>query len=233
MDDILSSIRKIIEEDGARVAPTGETPATATPQRGRVGPLPATGPAMGAPVRPERSANPDDDVLLLTELVEEPGEDVARPPVRTPFEAPSPPEIKPPQAMPTVTLTPVSSAIPMMPAAEEPAGREAPVQRTAPAAIAVAVSGVAPVAAQTPEEAPAAAPEDPILSAMDRLARAVESAKPPITAVEPAPVPSGGRTLEEVVRDMLQPMLHDWIDKNLPQIVEEVVEREVRRRTRT
>lgn len=38
-----------------------------------------------------------------------------------------------------------------------------------------------------------------------------------------------GRTLEEIVVDMLQPMVKDWLDANLPAIVEEKVEEEVQR----
>lgn len=39
------------------------------------------------------------------------------------------------------------------------------------------------------------------------------------------------RTLEGLVRDMLKPMLRDWLDANLPEIVERLVSREVRRIT--
>ena len=39
------------------------------------------------------------------------------------------------------------------------------------------------------------------------------------------------RTLEGLVRDMLKPMLRDWLDANLPEVVERLVSREVRRIT--
>jgi hypothetical protein len=38
-----------------------------------------------------------------------------------------------------------------------------------------------------------------------------------------------GRTLEDIVVEMLRPMVKDWLDQNLPQIVEEKVEEEVQR----
>jgi hypothetical protein len=38
-----------------------------------------------------------------------------------------------------------------------------------------------------------------------------------------------GRTLEDIVIEMLQPMIKDWLDANLPAIVEEKVEDEVQR----
>ncbi len=38
-----------------------------------------------------------------------------------------------------------------------------------------------------------------------------------------------GKTLEDIVVDMLKPMVKDWLDSNLPAIVEEKVEEEVQR----
>lgn len=38
-----------------------------------------------------------------------------------------------------------------------------------------------------------------------------------------------GRTIEDLVQAMLRPMLKEWLDTNLPRIVEEKVEEEVRR----
>jgi uncharacterized protein len=43
--------------------------------------------------------------------------------------------------------------------------------------------------------------------------------------------PADGGALEAVVRDMLRPILKDWLDENLPQIVEELVTREISRIT--
>ena len=39
-------------------------------------------------------------------------------------------------------------------------------------------------------------------------------------------------TLEGLVRELLKPMLREWLDANLPEIVETIVSREVRRITR-
>ncbi|WDI30561.1 DUF2497 domain-containing protein [Hyphococcus flavus] len=38
-----------------------------------------------------------------------------------------------------------------------------------------------------------------------------------------------GKTLEDIVTEMLRPMVKDWLDANLPAIVEEKVEEEVQR----
>ncbi len=42
----------------------------------------------------------------------------------------------------------------------------------------------------------------------------------------------GGRTIEEIVVDMLRPMIKEWLDANLAALVEEKVEEEVRRLAR-
>lgn len=43
---------------------------------------------------------------------------------------------------------------------------------------------------------------------------------------------TGPETLEGLVREMLQPMLKSWLDANLPEIVEQMVAREIARITR-
>ena len=41
-----------------------------------------------------------------------------------------------------------------------------------------------------------------------------------------------GITVEQLVVDLLTPMLRDWLDQNLPGIVERVVEQEVKKLAR-
>ncbi|KSB88187.1 pole-organizing protein PopZ [Caulobacter vibrioides] len=45
-------------------------------------------------------------------------------------------------------------------------------------------------------------------------------------------MPANGRTLEDVVRELLRPLLKEWLDQNLPRIVENKVEEEVHRISR-
>lgn len=45
-------------------------------------------------------------------------------------------------------------------------------------------------------------------------------------------MPAAGRTLEDVVREMLNPLLKEWLDENLPGIVEAKVEEEIARVSR-
>ena len=70
-------------------------------------------------------------------------------------------------------------------------------------------------------------------SAFERLSHAVQDSVPPPVAQDPGPaMGSGGRNLEDIVKEMLRPMLKDWLDKNLPPLVERYVEREIVRLTR-
>lgn len=56
------------------------------------------------------------------------------------------------------------------------------------------------------------------------------------TLAEPGAAPqivrSGETSLEGLVREMMRPMLKDWLDANLPSIVEAMVEREITRITK-
>jgi cell pole-organizing protein PopZ len=56
------------------------------------------------------------------------------------------------------------------------------------------------------------------------------------TLSEPGATPqivrSGETSLEGLARDLLRPMLKDWLDTNLPPIVEAMVEREINRITK-
>jgi cell pole-organizing protein PopZ len=70
-------------------------------------------------------------------------------------------------------------------------------------------------------------------SAFARLNQAVQDSVPPPAAPDPGPAMSGnGKTVEDLVKEMLRPMLKDWLDRNLPPMVERYVEREIVRLTR-
>jgi cell pole-organizing protein PopZ len=162
MDDILASIRKIISEDDARA------------QLAR---------AQGGGESPRAT---EQDVLLLTELIEEPKSEEAEPaspPVDVPGRAPNMAEPSPPSSN--------ESSL-----------------------VAAAVAGAAS-------------------TAFARLNQAVQESVPAPAASDPGPaVGANGKTIEELVKEMLRPMLKDWLDRNLPAIVERYVEREVVRLTR-
>ena len=66
--------------------------------------------------------------------------------------------------------------------------------------------------------------EDAAEASRSRLAALQEAAAA-------APPPPSVNPLEQMVRDMLRPMLKDWLDQNLPGIVDEHVKREIGRIT--
>ncbi|WP_294254334.1 DUF2497 domain-containing protein [uncultured Sphingomonas sp.] len=76
---------------------------------------------------------------------------------------------------------------------------------------------------------PVAAPVDPILS--DRVAEASREKLEALSRLIVKPQVPGSDTLEGLVREMLKPMLRDWLDQNLPQLVEQIVAREIARIT--
>ena len=72
----------------------------------------------------------------------------------------------------------------------------------------------------------AEADEAPVLSGTP--AKAVESA---FNSLATTVLSTNARTLEDLVKEMLRPMLKQWLDDNLPQIVDEHVKREISRIT--
>ena len=62
------------------------------------------------------------------------------------------------------------------------------------------------------------------------LAEAVEQDE---TASRRLPVQEGGETIEDMVRAMLKPMLNEWLDAHLPDIVERLVDEEIQRLSRS
>lgn len=94
------------------------------------------------------------------------------------------------------------------------------------------------------DEAPAPAPATPTETAMPRPAPVATSPadtilSPPTTSAAAGALArlagtlrisdTPGQTVEGVVRELLKPMLKEWLDKNLPAIVEARVEAELER----
>ena len=66
-------------------------------------------------------------------------------------------------------------------------------------------------------------------SSFDKLSEAVRGAG---SEEPPVHLPAPGRTLEDLTRELLHPLLKSWLDKNLPGIVQARVDEEVERITR-
>lgn len=184
MDDILASIRKIISDDEARA---------------QVGRQQATNQSTSPTVAPSAERQPDtagrDDVLLLTDLIEEPR---------------SGPADARPAPVPLPRIDPAQAAEMPQPSVEPPPGD---------ALLGDALVGSGVVGAAS--------------SAFARLNQAVQESVPQPAAHEPGPsVDGNGKTIEDLVKEMLRPMLKEWLDRNLPPMVERFVEREIVRLTR-
>lgn len=224
MDDILASIRRIISDDEAR-AQVGD--AANRPEIANADPISSV--PSAPPVPPRR-----DDVLLLTDLIDEPPgapirkeaelivmpavaveSPVAPPPVEPVFVPPPPPVVEAVQSEPVKSVPP-------------------------PAPVFDPLPNIVPE--RVPEMTNSSNPSDPLVgqsvvgataSAFDRLNQAMQESVPPPAATNPGPsLGAGGKTIEDMVQDMLRPMLKDWLDRNLPPIVERYVEREIVRLTR-
>ncbi len=156
----------------------------------------------------EASGTPSDDVLELTQMVSENGStiDLTAQAVEPGSEPGQAPEIEP--------ATP-SESEPEQAVEPEPGAAEPP--EPAPAA-------------------PAASADDPVISGAAASA-SVEAFSKLAQAAEPALGDASGngegtRSVEDLVAEMLRPMLRDWLDRNLPAIVERIVQKEIRRLVR-
>ncbi len=90
-----------------------------------------------------------------------------------------------------------------------------------------AVSDPLPQRAAAAPAAPAAEPDPTILS--ERAAEASRGALEALSRMVVKPEAPGADSLEALVREMLRPMLSDWLDAKLPAIVETMVAREIAR----
>ena len=109
------------------------------------------------------------------------------------------------------------------PVAAEAAPQPAPTPESRPASEPVAA--VAPMAAAPAASAPASSLLSP------RTAEATRGPLDALSRMVVKPEVAGSDTLEGMVREMIRPMLRDWLDANLPQLVESMVAREISRIT--
>lgn len=219
MDDILASIRKIISDDEARAQMTNQRTSgpQAPGQPARLSVVPPPEPPRPEP-RP-RSAGHDDVLLLTEDLMEDPKApprtaDIVAPPSLQP--ASLQPRSEPPRPVEALRpAEPVNLDKTVVRAAERP---RAPVLDSNPGPDAPLIDGSAAGAAA---------------DAFSRLSLAVQESVPTPAAGDPGLLVGGKQqTIEDLVKEMLRPMLKDWLDSNLPGIVERYVEREIVRLTR-
>ena len=155
-----------------------------------------------APAAPVAAGNSGSDVLELTEMLPEEGT------------AAKPASEKPDDVLAKIdtVLAPAKSpevSAPVVQAAPAPK-KETPMPKPS------VDSGESLVSFQTSEA---------VVNTIHKLDEALE---PPAQNIA-SPVFASGNTVENMVMDMLRPMMKSWLDANLPVIVERIVEREVRK----
>jgi cell pole-organizing protein PopZ len=86
---------------------------------------------------------------------------------------------------------------------------------------------VPPPPVRAHEDSEPAQPQQPLMSS--QTATAVNSA---FNALAQTVLSNNARTLEDLVKEMLRPMLQSWLDDNLPGLVEKIVRAEIERVSR-
>lgn len=207
MEEILASIRRIIADDDANKTPSkGPEPMTAEAP-------PAAPPAMPPmPSAPSVSSRPR-------------GEPDAGPAMQ-PSNPPEPVSVAD-QSSDILDLTESMAAMPQpSPAAQAASVMPNPQFRT--------IDGSSDVGFDEESERPAAPGPAPAGEERGSLisqstTAAVDSA---FNALAQTVLVQNARTLEDLVREMLRPMLKSWLDDNLPGMVERLVRAEIERVSR-
>jgi uncharacterized protein len=210
MEEILASIRRIIADDDASKAASPALEPVAPK------PAPAPPPVATAPVTaPRPAANNQQEIdAMLAEL------EPARP-------APPKPAPKPPA--PPADVLDLTEAM----AAPTPSPGPAPSFRTIDGASDVVFAD----RPADPEPAPVRVPEEPRRTFAQNPASAGSLLSSSATAavdhafntLAQTMLVNNGRTLEDLVKEMLRPMLKAWLDDNLPGLVERIVRAEIER----
>ena len=208
MEEILASIRRIISEDEEETRAPQSAPTAARPRPVQAAPVQLT----EQPVTRPQAQQP----VYQTEpqLVARPAPE---PPVRAPVEPPRRPA-------PPVQTAPVQTHVPqpvLQQPVPQPAARPAPqpvVQQAAVQQVAkqVAMSQADAVNTIVSETTTAAASK--AFQSLTQKVKVTQSAE--------------GKTIEDIVTELLRPMVREWLDAHLAGIVEEKVEAEVKRLAR-
>jgi cell pole-organizing protein PopZ len=232
MEEILASIRRIIADDEAKPAEKTTSPAASAASASPGAPPPAAKPsvmtdippsaiaaAQATPARvpdpPPAASNSQDDIDAMLA-----GLDAAT----------SEAEVRPPQPDGEVFELTDEMALP------DP--QPAPFHRVEPEddlefSEAAAASAPPRVQHRQPAFEPPPLYESPAAPPQQILSRstvsAVESA---FNTLANTVLSNNARTLEDLVKEMLRPMLKSWLDDNLPGLVERIVKAEIERVSR-
>jgi cell pole-organizing protein PopZ len=207
MEEILASIRRIIADDDG-VKPPAKPEAKAPEVKAPEPPPPIAKapppPPKPAPAPPPAAMKQDDIDAMLAGLDEAP--------------APVPPPAPEPEAD-VLELTEAMQA-PAAPAFRKIDGAQDVVFDEEPE------PARRPRAAEPPRPAPAPPPPMAEHIISSATAAAVDSA---FNALAHTVLVQNAKTLEDLVKEMLRPMLQHWLDNNLPTLVERLVRQEIER----
>jgi cell pole-organizing protein PopZ len=236
MEEILASIRRIIADDDAtKSAKPAEQPA---PPPVPVAVTPARPVTPPPPVRP--AANNQDDIDAMLAELDKPANSAPPKPATV---MPAPVKPAPPKAVVPPMPAPIADVLDLTEAmtATPPPG-PVPSFRTIDGASDVVFTDRAsePVPPPPPEPTvraleearrqftqSAAMPDRSLLSST--ASAAVDSA---FNTLAHTVLVQNARTLEDLVKEMLRPMLKSWLDDNLPGLVERIVRAEIERVSR-
>jgi cell pole-organizing protein PopZ len=231
MEEILASIRRIIADDEAKpatsdkpaspaapparpekpaAAPVPKTPEAIAPQPAPAAPKPAPipptpAPALRATPAPAESNSQDDIDALLNGL----------------DEATTPEEIRSSLGEDVLELTDEM----VLPTPPPP-----PFQKVEPADDLEFTETKAAAPRQSSFEPPL--PEGPAASQRILSRSTVSAVESAFNSLALTVLSNNARTLEDLVKEMLRPMLKSWLDDNLPGLVERIVKMEIERVSR-
>ena len=224
MEEILASIRRIISEDGTEAeegAADDEAPAEAAEETAEPDPDPEPEPAAEEAAPEPADEEEDDDVLDLTQMVGEDGSVVDLAKEREAAMAaesgeasePEPTETSEEEADLEVDLQEPSAESEPEPEPELEAEAEAMPEPELEATSAPVDQGLL---------------SDPTKDAATSSLMALTSAAGMAENAGQASL-SGGLTLEQLVREALEPYLKTWLDENLAPLVERIVREEIQK----
>ncbi|WP_445215225.1 PopZ family protein [Bradyrhizobium sp. Pa8] len=241
MEEILASIRRIIADDEAKPPPAEAA-------------KPAPAPAAPAPKLQAMNDIPPSKVASAKPVAEKP----APPPAAKPAPAPPPPapaadasnnqddidallagldaatpapEVRAPEPEPETDVLELTDemAVDPEPTPPPPPPSFRKVEPRDDLEFAESPPRLTPSSSYAPVDydAPPVPPQQPILA--QSTVSAVESA---FNSLAHTVLSSNARTLEDLVKEMLRPMLKSWLDDNLPGLVERIVKAEIERVSR-
>lgn len=226
MEEILASIRRIIADDEAKPAAAEKPPEPpkVVPPAAKPAAVVAVAPVEAAKLRPAKVEKPPAPAPAATNSQDDIDAMLAGLDAETSAE-----EVRPPQPDGDVFELTDDMALPEMP--------PAPFQKVEPNddlefAEAVAASVHTHANANSSVFSHPAFESQPVPSQQILSHSTVSAVESAFHSLANTVLSNNARTLEDLVKEMLRPMLKSWLDDNLPGLVERIVKAEIERVSR-